>query len=286
VIRKRVEADIDAVVNFEKFGAGLSPHQGQSWIGYPNTTGLAAMDYRMASASLDPIGEAEQFYTDALVRLPVFSCFRPPPESPEVGDLPASKTGGVTFASFNNFIKITAEMLGLWAKILKAVSGSRLLIMSVKDREMEWYVRRIFSDNGIPDTRLTLMGRKPSSEFLEIHNGVDIGLDTFPYNGGTTTRMSAWMGVPHITLAGTSARSRNGAAFLSHLGYPELIATTPEEYVERAVELAKDIGRLQEIRSGLRDRMANSSLINGESLTRSVEEAYRKMWERYCERVS
>jgi predicted O-linked N-acetylglucosamine transferase (SPINDLY family) len=188
----------------------------------------------------------------------------------------------VTFASFNNFTKVTPGMMALWAKILREVGDSRLLIMSVKDRETEEYVRRIFSDNGIPDTRLTLMGKKPRSEFLEIHSSVDIGLDTFPYNGGTTTRMSAWMGVPHITLAGTSARSRSGAAFLSRLGHPELIATTPEEYVEHAVGLAKDIVRLREIRSGLRDRMTNSPLTNGKSLTRSVEEAYRKMWERYC----
>jgi predicted O-linked N-acetylglucosamine transferase (SPINDLY family) len=253
-----------------------------TWIGYPSTTGLATMDYRFSDTNVDPIGKSEQFYTEELVRLPVFSCFRPPSESPKVGDLPALKAGHVTFTSFNKFNKITLDVMALWAEILRTVKDSRLIIMSVNDGEMERYVRQTFSNNGVLESRLTLMGRIPHSEFLEIHNSVDIGLDTFPYNGGTTTRMSAWMGVPHITLAGTNARSRVGAAFLVELGHPELIAITPEEYVERAVELAKDIGRLQEIRSGLRDRMTNSPLANGESLTRSVERAYRKMWRRYC----
>jgi predicted O-linked N-acetylglucosamine transferase (SPINDLY family) len=244
------------------------------------------MDYRLTDAYLDPIGETEQFYTEELVRLPVLSCFRPPSESPKVGDLPALKAGYVTFASFNKFDKITPDVMALWAEILRAARDSRLIIMSVNGGETERYVRQTFLDNGIPDTRLTLIGKKPLSEYLEIHNGADISLDTFPYNGDTTTRMGIWMGVPHVTLAGTSVRSRVGARLLSQVGHPELIATTPEEYVERAVELAKDIARLQEIRSGLRDRLTNSSLTNGESVTRSVEEAYRRMWKTYCNRVT
>ncbi len=131
---------------------------------------------------------------------------------------------------------------------------------------------------------MILMGRIPFPKYLEIHNRVDIGLDTFPYNGGTTTRIGIWMGVPHITLAGASARSRVGAGLLSHIGQPNLIAMTSEEYVQRAIELANDIGRLQELRKGLRDRMARSPLTNGKRVTRSVEGAYRRMWERYCNR--
>ncbi len=123
----------------------------------------------------------------------------------------------------------------------------------------------------------------PFAEFLEFHNSVDIGLDTFPYNGGTTTRLGLWMGVPYITLAGSARRSRVGAQMLSHVGYPELIATTPKAYVRRAVELATDIGRLRELRAGLRGRMARSRLTDGERLTRSMETAYRTMWARYCD---
>ena len=253
-----------------------------TWIGYPNTTGLATMDYRITNANVDPIGKAEQFYTEELVRLSCNVCFRPPAESPKIGDLPAVKAGYITFASFNNFAKITPDMMALWARILRSVNHSRIVIMNVTHGQMEKYVRQIFSKYGIAETQLILMGRIPFSKYLEIHNRVDIGLDTFPYNGGTTTRLGSWMGVPHITLAGASARSRVGAGLLSHIGHPSLIATTSEEYVQRAVELANDIGRLQELRKGLRNRMARSPFTDGTRITRSLEGAYRRMWERYC----
>ena len=122
------------------------------------------------------------------------------------------------------------------------------------------------------------------AEFLELHNSVDIGLDTFPYNGGTTTRLGLWMGVPYITLAGAVRRSQSGAKLLSHIGHSELIATTPKEYVQRAVDLAKDIARLWELRAGLRDRVVRSPITDGKRLTRSLETAYRGMWARYCDR--
>ncbi|MCH7889640.1 MAG: tetratricopeptide repeat protein [Proteobacteria bacterium] len=255
-----------------------------TWLGYPNTTGLAAMDYRITNADLNPMGETEQFFTEELVRLPIHAGFRPPPDSPDVGALPAVKAGYVTFASFNNFAKITPAVMALWARILKGVKSSRLIIMNVTPGEAESHVRQTFANNGIADGRLILMQRIRFAEFLELHNSVDIGLDTFPYNGGTTTRLGLWMGVPYITLAGAVQRSRVGARLLSHVGHPELIATTPKEYVRRAVDLATDIGRLRELRAGLRGRVARSFSTDGELLTRSLETAYRKMWTRYCNR--
>ncbi len=192
------------------------------------------------------------------------------------------EAGYITFASFNNFAKVTPDVMALWAKILREVKNSRLMIMNVNGGETERYVRQTFSKTGIAEARLILMGRIPFPKYLEIHNRVDIGLDTFPYNGGTTTRIGIWMGVPHITLAGASARSRVGAGLLSHIGHPNLIAMTSEKYVQRAIELANDIGRLQELRKGLRDRMARSPLTDGKRVTRSLEGAYRRMWERYC----
>jgi predicted O-linked N-acetylglucosamine transferase (SPINDLY family) len=255
-----------------------------TWIGYPNTTGLAAMDYRITDANLDPMGKTEQYYAEELARLPIHACFRPPADSPDVGALPAVKAGYVTFASFNNFAKITPEVMALWARILKGVRNSRLIMMNVAQGEAESHVRQTFANNGIADGRLNLMQRIPFVEFLEFHNSVDIGLDTFPYNGGTTTRLGLWMGVPYITLAGATARSRTGTQLLSHVGHPELIATTPKEYVRRAVDLATDVGRLRELRAGLRGRMARSPFTDGERITRSLETAYRGMWARYCNR--
>ena len=254
-----------------------------TWLGYPTTTGLAAMDYRITDADLDPAGETEQFYTEELVRLPIHAGFRPPEDSPDVAALPAVEAGYVTFASFNNLAKVTPDVMALWAEILKGVENSRLIIMNVAPGEAESHVRQTFANNGIADARLILMQRIPFAEFLELHNGVDIGLDTFPCNGGITTRLGFWMGVPYITLAGASSRSRLGARLLSHVGHPELIATTPKEYVRRAVALAEDIARLQELRDGLRERMARSPFADGERLTRSVETAYRGMWTRYCD---
>jgi predicted O-linked N-acetylglucosamine transferase (SPINDLY family) len=230
------------------------------------------------------VGETEQFQTEELVRLPISVCFRPPPDSPDVGVLPALKAGYVTFASFNNFAKITPEMMALWASILKGVKNSRLIIMNVAPGEAESHVRQTFTNNGIADARLILMQRIPFAEFLELHNSVDIGLDTFPYNGGTTTRLGLWMGVPNITLAGTARRSRVGALMLSHVGHPELTATTPGEYVRLAVDLATDIPGLRELRAGLRGRMARSHSTDGERLTRSLETVFRKMWTKYCNR--
>ncbi len=255
-----------------------------TWMGYPNTTGLAAMDYRLTDAYLDPIGKTEQLSTEELVRLPVSACFRPPLESPDIGDLPALEAGYVTFASFNNFSKVTQNVMATWARILRAVNGSRLVIMNVNDGETERYVRQTFSNNGIANTRLNLMKVMPFFEYLEFHNSVDIGLDTFPYNGGTTTCNGTWMGVPHITLAGTSARSRVGVALLSHIGDSNLIASSPDQYVQFAVELANDIGRLGQLRKGLRDGMVRSPLTDARHLTRALEAAYRKMWESHCNR--
>ncbi len=255
-----------------------------TWIGYPNTTGLAAMDYRITHADLDPVGETEQFFTEELARLPIATPFRPPPDSPDVGALPAVKAGYVTFASFNNLAKITPDAMALWARILKSVKSSRLIIMNVAQGEAESHVRQTFTNNGIADARLILRQRIPFAEFLELHNSVDICLDTFPYNGGTTTRLGLWMGIPYITLAGAARRSRVGARLLSHVGHPDLIATTPKEYVRRAIEVAKDIPGLRELRAGLRERMARSPVTDGERLTRSLETAYRKMWARYCNR--
>ena len=200
-----------------------------SWIGYLATTGLSTMDYKIADNYTDPPGKTEQFYTEKLMRLPEsFLCYLPDKDSPEVGPLPALSTGHITFGSFNNFAKVTSEVFALWAKILNELPDSRLILKgkSFRDKTTCQYAINMFTQRGIAAERITLQPSDPSPKHLESYNLVDIGLDTFPFNGAATTCEAMWMGVPVITLAGTAYHSRVGVSLLSNVGLPELIAKT------------------------------------------------------------
>jgi len=254
-----------------------------TWIGYPNTTGLSAMDYRLTDAHFDPPGLFDRYYSERLVRLPVSSCFCPPEPCPDVGTLPASANGYVTFASFSRLYKVSEEMLALWADILAACPGSRLLVLDVKSRDGKERIRAALARRGISGDRIILHGTKPYSEYLELHNRADIGLDTFPFGGGTTTNLGLWMGVPFVSRRGTTTASRIGARLLPHVGLGDLAVGTPEEYVQVAVALARDTKRLNELRTNLRRRMMQSPLIDAKALTATVEDAYRQMWAEWCQ---
>ena len=204
-----------------------------SWLGYLATTGLATMDYRVLDFHTAPPGLCDPYYTENIIRLPdTFVCYRSPSEAPAVGPLPAMKAGFVTFGSFNNFAKVTPEVMHLWARVLRAVPDSRLLLktdglndVSVKQRTME-----IFAQQGVNPERLELLGRDASFELhFSRYNQVDIGLDPFPCNGGTTSCDSMWMGAPVISLAGDSFISRMGVSMLTNVGLTGLIADTQDE---------------------------------------------------------
>jgi predicted O-linked N-acetylglucosamine transferase (SPINDLY family) len=260
-----------------------------SYLGYPNTTGLKTMDYRLTDLEADPIGQ-EAFHTEKLVRLPHgFLCYTPPPDATEVAALPALAAGHVTFGSFNNLAKMTPEVIGLWARILKAVPGSRLMIKnkSMKDGPTRERYLALFRDAGIGEERLDLVAWIPEAAgHLGAYTRVDIALDTFPYNGTTTTCEALWMGVPVITLAGDRHSARVGVSLLSQVGLTELIAQTPEKYVKLAVELAGDTEHLVKLRVEMRERMKNSPLCDAKSFTRDLEAAYREMWGRWCTQQS
>jgi protein O-GlcNAc transferase len=257
-----------------------------SWIGYPATTGLSAMDYKIVDNYTDPPGMTEQFYTERLIRMPdSFLCYLPEADSPEVGNLPSLETGNVSFCSFNNFPKMTPEVIGVWIKILKAVPGSHLVLKakSLSDEETREHALDVFTREGIERHRLRLLSWLPSTrEHLNLYNQVDIALDTFPYNGTTTTCEALWMGVPVVTLAGDTHASRVGVSLLSNVGLKEFIAHTSEEYVETAVTLAKDRRRLQYLRLNLRDIMGQSPLTNAREFTLHLEDRYRTIWETWC----
>ena len=243
-------------------------------IGYMQTTGLAAMDYRITDETLDPAGISDAFNTEKLIRLPAGAApFSPPKESPPVNDLPALKNGYVTFASFNKSSKITPAVFAAWAEILKATPESRLLVVD----DSGGFVAASLAAHGIAADRLILHPRKPMDEYLALHGEVDFVLDTFPYNGGTTNLIAAWMGIPFVSIEGSSTLARVGACLLRGLGLSELIAVDSVDYVQKAVTAVSQLPRLAEWRSVLRSRFA-VNVSHGVVYTRQFEEAFREIW--------
>jgi protein O-GlcNAc transferase len=257
-----------------------------SWIGYPNTTGLSTMDYRMVDSYTDPPGLTDPFCSEELIRLPEsFLCYLPDKDSPAVGGLPARESGYSTFGSFNYFPKVSPETADLWAKILKAVPGSRLILKTrnFADSTTCQYAMDMFMRRGIAAERIELLSMKTSfGEHLDVYNRIDIALDTFPYNGTATTCEALWMGVPVVTFAGNIHACRVGKSLLTNIGLPELVSGTFEEYVSIAVNLAHDLKRLQALRESLRDTMLHSPLTDAKRFIMNLENCYRTMWERWC----
>lgn len=259
-----------------------------TYLGYPNTTGLEEVDYRITDNWADPVGLTDAFYAERLIRLPHgFLCYRPDENSPQVKDFPALTTGHVTFGSFNNLAKVTDAMIALWCRILGAVPGSRFVFKSKAFAEptVRARIEEAFSEQGVELSRVDLLAWVPSTEgHLGVYSSIDIALDTFPYHGTTTTFEALWMGVPVVTLAGEVHAARVGVSILSRMGLPELIAQAPDDYVRIAVELAGDWPRLQELRQTMRLRMEEKGLMDAKIITRELESAYQDMWRTYCDK--
>lgn len=267
------------------FARRVAPVQ-VSYLGYLGTTGVPAMDYRFTDAIADPPGRTEPFSSEQLVRLEggmfVYegNCAVEVPPEP-----PVTRTGGITFGSFNPLTKITEATLHRWSAVLAGVPASRLLIKAASlgaaaQRETLW--RRAVAA-GMDPERLVLLGPEEQvAQHLARYNEVDIAVDTYPYNSITTAFEALWMGVPLVTRAGPTQISRFAASTLTHIGLEDLIVATEEAYVERAITLARDMDRLRELRRTLRGRMAASSLCDSSRLARGVESAYRDMWARWC----
>jgi protein O-GlcNAc transferase len=260
-----------------------------AYLGYPNTRGFDDMDYWLTDALADPPGESGRFYVEEIVRLPNgFNCYQPPPQSPPVSPLPALETGHINLGSFNNATKINEGVIACWAAILHAVPQARLILKAraLADRQTRKRLEQYFIGYGIPVERVEMIGWIPASaDHLELYDRVDIALDTFPYNGHTTTCEALWMGVPVITLAGKVHAGRVGVSLLTQAGLSELIAESPQAYVDMAVGLTRDRERLAELRQGLRGRIKRSPLTDATGLTCAIEAAYRTMWQTWCQRT-
>jgi predicted O-linked N-acetylglucosamine transferase (SPINDLY family) len=244
------------------------------------------MDYRITDGYADPPGTSEPYHSEELVRLPrCFLCYCPPADSSAVGPLPVLSSGRITFGSFNNVSKLSEPSVAMWSAILSAAANSRLVIKSqgLGDLPPRQHVLERFAAKGIGAERLELQGRVESlSKHLEMYHGIDVALDTYPYHGTATTCEAMWMGVPVVSLAGQTHASRVGVSLLSTVGLERLIARTPEQYVQIAVDLAKDVRALGHLRADLRQRMQASPLLDGRGFARQVESAYRDMWKRWC----
>jgi predicted O-linked N-acetylglucosamine transferase (SPINDLY family) len=259
-----------------------------SWLGYPDTTGLSAIDYRLTDSIVDPPGAADGFSSERLVRLPDgFHCYTPSDAAPDVAPLPAEKNGFVTFGSFNNLSKVNRGVLDAWADVLGRISGSRLVLKSrwLHMPEVCERIRKLLEQRGVARDRIELVAKLPTSaEHLALYGDIDIALDTFPYNGATTTCEALWMGVPVVTLAGDRHAARLGASMLSRVGLEGLVADRPQDYVEAATRLATDLPALARLRADLRGRVAASPLCDGPGFTRQLEAAFRTMWREWCAR--
>lgn len=259
-----------------------------TWLGFPATTGMRAMDYRLTDPYAEPPGMTEHLNAETLWRLPeFFCCYQPSENSPDVIDHPPFEDNGyVTFGCFNNFTKVTDEVLRLWAEILDLCERSQLLleIKGIHEPVFKNEIITRLTNAGLPMDRVILENRRPENQFV-LYNKIDIALDPFPCNGGTTSMDALWMGVPVVTLAGKHFSSRMGVSLLTNAGMPELIAQDKSAYVEIATALAKNSERLASLRDRLRERVIKSPLMDQKAFVKNLGNAYRKMWHHFLKVV-
>ena len=251
-----------------------------AWLAYPGTTGMTAMDYRLTDPYLDPPGTEAGKYSEASIHLESFWCYDPM-RTDAVGEPPVLHNGCVTFGCLNNFAKVNDGVLSLWSRVLAAVPGSRLLMQAPAGSSRQRVLDKLAAA-GVDASRAEFVGILPRPEYLRTYRRIDITLDTFPYNGHTTSMDSLWMGAPVVTLIGQTVAGRAGWSQLNNLQLPDLAANDEAQFIRIAADLAADVPRLRELRATLRERMRASPLIDAKRFARSMEAAFRTMWRRWC----
>ena len=256
-----------------------------TYLAYPGSSGLDTVDFRITDAYLDPLDHADPRGNERPARLHgTYWCYQPTAGAAvEAGPPPALTAGRITFGCFNNFCKATPEALAAWSRVLQAAPDARLRL-HVRPGSHRSLVLDFFASQAVDPGRIDFLGFVPETEYFQAYRSIDIALDPFPFPGGTTTCDALWMGVPVISLAGSTPVSRGGLSLLSHVGLAELVALSVDAYVEKAISLAQDLGRLVAIRAGLRERVRLSPLMDGARFARDMENAYRAMWHWWCAR--
>jgi protein O-GlcNAc transferase len=253
-----------------------------TYLAYCGTTGLQTIDYRFSDSLLDPPGAEVESYSEKTCRLPrTYWCYQPSTSAAGVSTLPAAVNGYVTFGSLNNFCKVSDRLIHVWAKMLQLIPASRLLL-NVPSGEPRARLANIVGSHGVDPQRLEFTGFSPLPRYFELYDRIDIALDPFPCNGGTTTCDALWKGVPVVSLCGNTAVGRAGASILANVGLPNWIANTEQDYVQIAINAARDLPALANIRTSMRNLMARSPLMDVAGFTRDVEDAYRAMWRKWC----
>ena len=257
-----------------------------SWMGYPGTTGLRAMDYYFADRYLAPPELCEDRFTEKLIYLPSNAPFQPFPAAPSVNDLPALEKGFITFGSFNRASKLTVETVALWSALLRALPSARLTLGGMSLDGGYDQLIDAFVGEGVASERLCFYPRTTMGEYLELHHQVDICLDTFPYVGGTTTCHALWMGVPTLTVAGLTPACRAGASILANLGLDTFVARDRADFVQKGIACANDLANLAVLRANLRLRCAESPALQPVTIASAFERALRIVWQRWCKGLS
>jgi predicted O-linked N-acetylglucosamine transferase (SPINDLY family) len=254
-----------------------------SWIGYPGTTGLRAMDYYLADRHFLPPGVFDRHFTEKLVSLPAGAPFRPDEFASPIQELPALRTGHLVFGSFNRMGKINAATVGLWSQLLRALPEAKMMIAGIPtDGGGNQRLADLFAAEGIALERLRFHGRCAMDQYLALHHEVDICLDTIPYSGGTTTYHAYWMGVPTLTVAGSTPASRQGAAVMGQVGLSSFVARDAADFVAKGVEWAGRLTDLAQVRLSLRERWHQSPIREPDVIADSLYRAFRHMWSRWC----
>ncbi len=253
------------------------------------TSGVAEVDYLLSDAVATPPHTSELF-VETIERLPWLCTHELPEDSPPVTPLPAAKAGKVVFASINNPAKVSPETVVVWSRILGRIPEARLRLKyldAFADRRTRERFEALFAASGVGPERIEFLSDGGSvGDHLAQLGSADIALDPFPFNGWTATFQALWMGLPVVSLAGSCFMGRIGASFLTTVGLPELVAATEDAYVGVAEALAADVGRLAALRAGMRSRVQASPLCRPADHAREVEAAYRRMWRRWCARIT
>ena len=253
-----------------------------TWIGYPGTTGLQAMDYYLADRHLSPPGTLDAQFTEKLLRLPATAPFLPSPDAPDIGPAPALANGYMTFGSFNRAGKLNRTVIARWAKLLRLVPSARMLIAAMPNKQTSDMLRSWFHQEGIASTRLTFYGYTNTRDYLALHHQVDICLDTSPYTSGTTGFHALWMGVPTLTLRGQTLPGHVTSAILSGTGLDEFIALDEAHFLAKGQHFANDIDHLSTVRLTMRERMNNAATGQPAVIAQGLEVALRSIWRRWC----
>ena len=290
-MEKQIRADgIDILIDLSGHTAGnrlpvfaRKPAPVQvSWIGYPGTTGLQAMDYYLTDRHLLPPGQFDHQFTEKLAYLPLSTPFLPSPDAPSVNTLPALVNGYITFGSFNRPNKLNPTVIALWSQLLRASPDARMLLGAMQEDGNNDTLIAWFAKEGIAQERLSFYPRSGMAAYLALHHQVDICLDTFPYTGGTTTLHALWMGVPTLTLAGNTAAGRQGACILELSGLAQFVAQDTADFVQKGLSITAQIDTLAKLRSGLRNPFALPSPSYMADIADGFESVLRTMWRRWC----